>query len=75
MRVHLRLGATVLTIAPESMVVTGTVAQWEGWLGTPLPGNGEFVIDGGLVPLQVDRTIDQGRYAEPNVWVSYQIGR
>lgn len=75
MRVHLRLGATVLTIAPESMVITGTVAQWEGWLGTPLPGNGEFVIDGGLVPLVVDRTIDQGRYVEPNVWVSYQIGR
>lgn len=75
MRVHLRLGATVLTIAAESMVVTGTVAQWESWLNTPLPGNGEFVIDGGLVPLQVDRTIDQGRYVEPNVWVSYQIDR
>lgn len=74
MRVHLRLGAAVLTVAPESMVVTGTVAQWEGWLGTPLPGSGEFVIDGGLVPLQVDRTTDQGRYVEPNVWVSYRTG-
>ena len=75
LRVHLRLGATVLAIAPESMVVTGTIAQWEGWLGMPLPGNGEFVIDGGLVPLLVDRTADQGRYVEPNAWVSYQTAR
>ncbi|MFT4166652.1 MAG: GNAT family N-acetyltransferase [Microlunatus sp.] len=74
MRVHLRLGASVMTIAPESMVITGTVAQWESWLNMPLPASGEFVIDGGLVPLLVDRTIDQGRYVEPNVWVSYQIG-
>ena len=75
MRAHLRLGGTVLGVAAESMVVTGSVAQWEHWLGTPLPGSGEFLIDGGLVPLQIDRTIDQGRYVEPNVWVSYQIGR
>jgi len=33
------------------------------------------VIDGGLVPLLVDRTADQGRYVEPNAWVSYQTAR
>ena len=75
MRVHLRLGATVLAVAPESMVVTGSITQWESWLGAPLPGSGQFVIDGGLVPLLVDRTNDQGRYVEPNVWVSYRTGR
>ena len=75
MRAHLRLGGEVSGIAPESMVVTGTVAQWEGWLGTPLPGSGSYVIDGGLVPLEVDTVADQGRYVEPNVWITYQIGR
>ena len=73
LRLHLRLGAEVVGVAPESMVVTGTVAEWEGWLGTRLPGNGDFVIDRGLVPLRVDRDADLGRYVEPNVWVRYRV--
>jgi GNAT superfamily N-acetyltransferase len=73
LRVHLRLGGEVSAIAPESMVVAGTVAEWESWLGTPLPGTGDYVIDGGLAPLQIDRSADRGVYVEPNVWVSYRI--
>lgn len=73
LRLHLRLGAEVLGIAQESMVVTGTVSEWESWIGTPLPSTGDYVIEGGLVPLQVDRTTDLGRYVEPNVWVGYRI--
>jgi hypothetical protein len=74
LRLHLRLGAEVVSLAQESMVVTGTVAEWEGWLGTRLPGNGDYVIDRGLVPLHVDRGADTGRYAEPNVWIRYRLG-
>lgn len=74
LRVHRRLGAEVLAIADESMVVTGTVAEWESWLDSPLPGSGDYVIEGGLVPLHVDREADLGRYVEPNVWVRYPIG-
>jgi hypothetical protein len=72
-RQHLRLGAEVVAVAPESMVVTGTVAEWERWLGVRLPGNGDYLIDRGLVPLRVDRVADLGRYAEPNVWIRYRI--
>ena len=75
LRLHVRLGAEVLGIAPESMLVTGTVAEWEGWLRTPLPGSGAYVIDGGLSPLQVDRAADVARYVEPNVWVRYPLSR
>jgi GNAT superfamily N-acetyltransferase len=74
LRLHLRLGAEVVSLAHESMVVTGTVAEWEGWLGTRLPGSGDFVIDRGLVPLHVDRGADTGRYVEPNVWIRYRVG-
>ncbi|HEU5484095.1 MAG TPA: hypothetical protein VFU98_04240 [Microlunatus sp.] len=73
-RVHRRLGADVLAVAEESMVVTGTAAEWESWLDTPLPGTGEYVIAGGLAPLYLDREADLGRYVEPNVWVRYPIG-
>lgn len=74
LRVHLRLGGEISAIAPESMVVTGSVTDWEGWLGTPLPGSGDYVIDGGLAPLRIDHEADRGIYVEPNVWVSYRIG-
>lgn len=74
LRVHRRLGAEVLSIAEESMVVTGTAAQWESWLDTPFPASGDYVIDGGLTPLHLDREADLGRYVEPNVWVRYPIG-
>ena len=47
-----------LGIAPESMVVTGTVAEWEGWLGTTLPGSGAYVIDGGLSGRSVEPASD-----------------
>lgn len=73
LRVHQRLDGQVVSIAPESMVVSGTVAEWEGWLGMSLPGSGDYVIDGGLSALQVDRAADRGVYVEPNVWVTYQI--
>lgn len=73
LRLHLRLGAQVVAVAPESMVVTGTVAEWESWLDTRLPGSGDFLIDRGLVPLHVDRGADLGRYVEPNVWIRYPV--
>ncbi|GAA3709493.1 hypothetical protein GCM10022204_29730 [Microlunatus aurantiacus] len=75
LRLHVRRGAEVLGIAHESMVVTGTVAEWEGWLGAPLPGSGEYVIEGGLSPLHVDHEADIGRYVEANIWLRYPITR
>lgn len=73
LRLHRRLGAETLGVAAESMVVTGTVAEWESWVGQSMPGSGAYVIDGGQVPLQVDRQADLGRYCEPNLWVRYAI--
>jgi hypothetical protein len=69
LRVHERLGARVLTVAPRSLTITGTVAHWAAWTGVDLPGSGEYLIPGGLVPLAVDAAADLGTYVEPNVWV------
>ena len=69
MRLHERLGARVATPLPHSMLITGTVADWESWTGLPLPESGAYVFPHGLAPLTVDRADDLCTYWEPNVWI------
>jgi len=69
MRVHERLGARVSTALPESLRITGTVAEWESWTGMAFPESGEYVFPEGLALLRVDTAMDLGAYWEPNVWM------
>lgn len=71
LRVHVRLGARVLRAAPRSMVVAGTVAEWERWSGLRFEESGSYVVPGALQPVAIDREGDEGRYEEPNVWVHH----
>ena len=68
-RLHERLGARVATPLPRSMLITGSVRDWERWTGLALPESGEYVFPQGLAPLAVDRETDSGTYWEPNVWM------
>jgi hypothetical protein len=72
LRTHGRLGAAVVKVAPESMQVTGTVAEWEERTKMALPESGAYVVPGALVPVQVDLERDEGVYLEPNVWVVHK---
>jgi hypothetical protein len=69
MRLHERLGARVSTAVPESLLITGSVAEWEGWTGLALPESGAYVFPHGLAPLRVDVESDLCTYWEPNVWM------
>lgn len=69
MRVHERLGARVATPLPQSLLITGSVSDWESWTGLPLPASGDFVFPEGLAPLTVDKAADRATYWEPNVWM------
>ncbi|GAA2132238.1 hypothetical protein [Nocardioides bigeumensis] len=69
MRVHERLGARVSTPLPDSLRITGTVAEWESWTGLAFPASGTYVFPEGLAPLSVDREADLASYWEPNVWM------
>lgn len=73
MRVHERLGATVARIAPESMTIAGSVAEWEEWTGVRFPESGEYVAEGALVPVEIQLERDLGRYIEPNVWMRHPV--
>ena len=68
-RVHERLGARVSTPLPESLRITGTVAEWESWTQMAFPESGTYVFPEGLATLDVDREADRGSYWEPNVWM------
>ena len=69
LRTHERLGAEIGKVAPESMRVTGSVAEWEEWTKMVLPESGAYVVPGALAPIQIDRERDRGTYLEPNVWM------
>jgi hypothetical protein len=73
LRVHVGLGGEVLWICHESMVISGTVADWEEWTGMRFPDSGPYVVPGALVPVEIDRARDHGRYVEPNVWVRHRL--
>ncbi|MFJ8085995.1 GNAT family N-acetyltransferase [Streptomyces sp. NPDC096205] len=70
-RTHERLGAQLLAPAPESQIMTGTVAEWKEWTGLDLPLTAEYVIPGGLSVLRLDKAADHGVYREPHVWMRH----
>ena len=69
LRTHERLGAEIVKVAPESMRIPGTVADWEAWTELSFPETGSYVVPGALVPVEIDRERDEGVYLEPNVWM------
>jgi hypothetical protein len=72
-RVHWRLGAVFLKVAPRALVVTGTVEDWERWTQMQFPESGPYVVPGALQPVVIDRELDAGRYEDPNVWMKYAV--
>lgn len=71
-RVHVRLGAKIIKGAPHSMVVTGSVAQWEVWAGMRFPESGLYIVPDALHAISIDCDNDLGQYEEPHIWVHYQ---
>jgi len=73
MRVHTKLGGEIIKVCPESMLIEGTVAEWEKWIGIKFPESGRYIIPGALVPITIDRENDRGEYIEPNVWMAHRL--
>ena len=73
LRVHRRLGAEFLRVAPKSMVITGTIPDWEEWTGMRFPESDAYVVPGALQPVVMDLERDLGSYEEPNVWMRHPV--
>lgn len=71
LRAHERLGAKLVGVAHDSLVSEGTVAELEQWCGLTFPESGDYVVEGALVPVEIDREADRGCYREPNVWMRH----
>ncbi|MFC0601158.1 N-acetyltransferase [Streptomyces palmae] len=74
LRVHVKAGATVEKVAPASMTVSGSLAQWREWTGLPFDRDGLVEVPGALVPVWCDTAHDRAVYVEPNVWVRHTTG-
>ncbi len=72
LRVHERLGATVLKPEPRSLSISGTVSDWETWTEMTFPESGEYWFPEGLAQVTIDRKSDRGSYWEPNVWMHHR---
>jgi len=73
MRVHERLGAAVLKPEPRSLLITGTVAEWEEWTAMTFPESASYWFPRGLATVEIDREEDRGTYWEPNVWMHHAL--
>ncbi|WP_246248257.1 N-acetyltransferase [Micromonospora maritima] len=73
LRVHVRAGGVIERVAPRSMTITGTLADWRGWTGLPFDTSGPVHVPGALAPVLVDVAHDHAAYVEANVWVRHRL--
>lgn len=74
LRAHVRAGGVIEKVAPASMTIVGSLAQWRAWTGLPFDRHGDVTVPGALTPVHCDPVHDQAVYIEPNVWVRHRIG-
>jgi hypothetical protein len=44
LRTHVRVGGRIVKVAPCSMTIVGTVAEWSRWTGTTFARSGAIVV-------------------------------
>jgi hypothetical protein len=70
-RTHQRLSASILASAPRSMIITGTLAEWEAWTGMAFPESGPYVVPDALDLVDIDQEQNRGTYEETNLWMQH----
>jgi len=73
LRTHVAAGGQIIKIAPYSMTIVGTIADWSEWTGQIFDRSGEIEVKGALVPVLMSLEQDYGVYIEPNVWVRHAV--
>jgi len=73
LRTHQRLGATFLACADSTLIVEGSIDDWQTWTGMVFPESGPYIVDGALQPVWINVEDDIGRYDDPNVWMRHRV--
>ncbi len=71
LRVHVRAGGKLRSVARRSATITADLDQWRRWTGLPLRDDGPVAVEGGLAPILISNRLDLGCYVEPNVWIDH----
>jgi GNAT superfamily N-acetyltransferase len=72
-RVHTRLGASIIKVCHQSMRILGAIADWEKWTTMRFPESGTYIVPEALVPIVIDYEANLGTYIEPNVWMAHLL--
>jgi GNAT superfamily N-acetyltransferase len=72
LRVHIKIGGEILKVADPSMIVRGTVSDWQRWTGMYFGESNKYIVQGALNPVNIDLENDLGEYIEPNIWVLHK---
>ena len=73
LRAHVRVGGRIVKVAPTSLVIPGSLAEWRRWTGLPFDEPGNIHVPGALTPVRCYPEQDQAVYVEPNVWVEHKL--
>lgn len=73
LRAHLSAGGIIDSVAPASMVIAGSLAQWRDWTGLPFDTDGWVEVPEALVPVRCVPVHDYAVYVEPNVWIRHPL--
>jgi GNAT superfamily N-acetyltransferase len=73
LRVHVRAGGRIVGVAPRSMTMAGSTADWRAWTGLPFDTTGLMTVPEALVPVYCDVEQDYAIYCEPAVWVHHRL--
>lgn len=73
LRVHQKLGAKAIHIANCTLTVKGSLEQWSEWTNMIFPHSGQYVVNGALTTIDVDKANDCAIYREPNVWMKHPM--
>ncbi|KUH35558.1 MULTISPECIES: hypothetical protein [Streptomyces] len=73
LRVHVRAGGVVDSVAPASMTITDSVERWREWTGLPFDTDGPVEVAGALAPVRCEASQGYAVYVEPNVWVRHRL--
>jgi hypothetical protein len=73
LRVHVRMGGRIVKVAPDSMVIPGTLREWREWTGMPFDRSGDVIVPFACNPVHVSLEQDHAVYVEPNVWVHHDL--
>ena len=70
-RTHWKMGARSLGPAPRVLTVSAPVKRWEEWTGLAFPETGDYVVEGAMQPVRIDRGAGLGLYEESGFWMCH----